>query len=388
MLSKLATSWGPQLLEFVEELPKETNSFPKYVLKLLSKHFGFNRMLIFPYAYRTIDLEKRSKRDALSNFVTLNIESSLMKEYGATVSNFDIFVPKRLPEHLKNRKVLFTRDVMPYEKYRKTEYYAYMVQQDMDNQACIYLIYKNEIIGNICIFRSSKEPDFTEEERVLMEYLSVIISNQYVTSLHRAGDVLSQEGFELLFRNSKVGAVMLSSRMTVLLANSTSQEHYNVFIKNFGMTVGHAFRSSYQRSSRYDNIQQVIDSIGLDLINNDAGRLTHTSLQEEFRFMCSPIIFINIYGDVETRHLILSSWFIKKLNNEFQNIFGTLTQREYEILGYILSGSTNKEIMEKLHVSIFTVRTHISNIYRKFDVNSRAELLLKTKNTMDFDDMD
>lgn len=76
MLTAISKQWGPQILAFMEQLPNETNNFPQYVLKLLAKHFKFQKMLIFPYAYASIDLEKRSKRDALSNFVTLNISQS------------------------------------------------------------------------------------------------------------------------------------------------------------------------------------------------------------------------------------------------------------------------------------------------------------------------
>lgn len=383
MLTAISKQWGPQILAFIEQLPNETNNFPQHVLKLLAKHFKFQKMLIFPYAYASIDLEKRSKRDALSNFVTLNIESKLMIEYGDKVSKFDIFVPKRLPANLKNRKVLFTRDVMSAERYQNTEYYAYMSEQDMGNQACIYLIYQKEVIGNICVFRSVHEPDFTEQERMLMEYLSGAISNQYVVSLQKTGDVLSQEGFQFFFRNSKIGGIMLNSRLTVLMANSTALEHCRLFQNYFSKSKEQAFRSTYQRTLKHEKVQQIIDEVGLDIINNEAGMLSFSTLQEEFHFYCWPIIFINIFGDVETRHLIVSSRIEKKLSDDFYYIYETLTQRESEILRYVLAGSKNDEIAEILHVSIFTIRTHISNIYQKFEVNSRSELLIKANNILD-----
>lgn len=386
MLSELSAVWGPQLLAFMEELPRETNNFPKYALQLIAKHFGFTQLLIFPYAYSAIDLEKRSKRDALSNFLTVNIESRLVKEYADKVSKFDIFNPKHLPTNLRNQKVLFTNDVMSREKYLKTEYFAYMAEQDMERQACIYLRYKNEIIGNICVFRSKNDPEFTGQDRALMEYLSEVISNQYVLSLRLTGDVLSQEGFNLFFRNSKVGAVMLNSRLTVLMANATAQEHSKSFLNFYGKENSFAARSSYQRTSKYDSIQQAMDWIGLDLINNESGTTSFSSLQEELHFYYWPLIFINVFSDVETRHLILSTNQKKQISAEFQDFFFTLTQRESEILKFVLAGNKNEKIAEALHVSIFTVRTHISNIYRKFEVNSRAELLIKVNRAMEFEE--
>jgi DNA-binding NarL/FixJ family response regulator len=48
-----------------------------------------------------------------------------------------------------------------------------------------------------------------------------------------------------------------------------------------------------------------------------------------------------------------------------------LTERELEILNLLSQGHRNKEIGEKLFISIPTVKTHIYNIYRKLHVQSR-----------------
>lgn len=52
----------------------------------------------------------------------------------------------------------------------------------------------------------------------------------------------------------------------------------------------------------------------------------------------------------------------------------SLTPREKEVL-YILvtEGLSNKKIAERLHISIGTVETHLSNIYGKLGVESRTE---------------
>jgi len=54
---------------------------------------------------------------------------------------------------------------------------------------------------------------------------------------------------------------------------------------------------------------------------------------------------------------------------------GQLTDRESEIVGLLLQGKTYKMIAGDLHVSENTVRTHIKNIYSKYNVQSRAELM-------------
>ncbi|MDN5857918.1 MAG: AAA family ATPase [Pseudonocardia sp.] len=50
-----------------------------------------------------------------------------------------------------------------------------------------------------------------------------------------------------------------------------------------------------------------------------------------------------------------------------------LTQRETEVLARLAEGSSNKEIAQRLHLSVHTVERHISNIYLKIGARNRAE---------------
>ncbi|MGO4995363.1 LuxR C-terminal-related transcriptional regulator [Jeotgalibaca porci] len=52
-----------------------------------------------------------------------------------------------------------------------------------------------------------------------------------------------------------------------------------------------------------------------------------------------------------------------------------LTVREQEVLQLILSGKSNREIAGALFISESTVKTHVRNIFSKYDVGSRAELI-------------
>lgn len=55
-----------------------------------------------------------------------------------------------------------------------------------------------------------------------------------------------------------------------------------------------------------------------------------------------------------------------------------LTDRENQILDLLAQGFRNKEIAEKLFVSVNTIRTHIYNVYEKLHVQNRIEALNKT----------
>ena len=58
-----------------------------------------------------------------------------------------------------------------------------------------------------------------------------------------------------------------------------------------------------------------------------------------------------------------------------------LTRREKEILKLIALGKTNEEIAGNLNISSLTVKTHVSNIYRKINVPNRIQAIFwATKN--------
>jgi len=56
----------------------------------------------------------------------------------------------------------------------------------------------------------------------------------------------------------------------------------------------------------------------------------------------------------------------------------SLTARENEILYHIVSGYKTDQIAQRLGISQTTVRKHVANIYRKYDVHSRTQLVLRT----------
>ncbi len=57
----------------------------------------------------------------------------------------------------------------------------------------------------------------------------------------------------------------------------------------------------------------------------------------------------------------------------FKNRF-QLSKREMDILKFVVSGISYKEISDKLFISRLTVHTHVKNIYRKIGIRNKVEL--------------
>jgi DNA-binding NarL/FixJ family response regulator len=58
----------------------------------------------------------------------------------------------------------------------------------------------------------------------------------------------------------------------------------------------------------------------------------------------------------------------------------SLTPRETEVLQFIMHGLANKEIADRMSISVNSVKWHLRHIYEKLHVRSRVEAVLKYKN--------
>lgn len=58
-----------------------------------------------------------------------------------------------------------------------------------------------------------------------------------------------------------------------------------------------------------------------------------------------------------------------------------LTPRQSQVLELIVQGEVHKEIAQKLGISVSTAKTHAKDLYKKYAVTDRAELIRHVTNT-------
>lgn len=66
----------------------------------------------------------------------------------------------------------------------------------------------------------------------------------------------------------------------------------------------------------------------------------------------------------------------KKVNNNSNSDYN-LTKRELQVLSLVKEGVNNNEIAKKLHLSINTVKAHVSSIMQKLEVDDRTQAAVK-----------
>lgn len=107
-----------------------------------------------------------------------------------------------------------------------------------------------------------------------------------------------------------------------------------------------------------------------------ADKIEWLSFMDTKSMLTVPILFIilcisKLLDDLNRLSLFKSENEIVDQNVKNYN----LTPRELEIAGLLIKGFTYAKISETLFISMPTVKTHVSNIYKKVQVNNKMELL-------------
>jgi len=103
-----------------------------------------------------------------------------------------------------------------------------------------------------------------------------------------------------------------------------------------------------------------------------------TAAGQEFMISTVPyLLFGGVLAYYFGSYLVADSLPARDVNDEIAARFG-ISAREREVVLLLNEGLGNREIAEKLFVSVATVKTHVHNIYEKTGVKGRYELFRLT----------
>lgn len=111
-----------------------------------------------------------------------------------------------------------------------------------------------------------------------------------------------------------------------------------------------------------------------------AGATAYLTKHTPFDKIIEAIITVNAGGSY------MSPAIARKVVNHFtpRKTGGQLTPRQLQIVEAVVEGLSYKMIADKLLISTDTVRDHIKKIYRRLEINSKAELIsMRVKGELD-----
>ena len=114
----------------------------------------------------------------------------------------------------------------------------------------------------------------------------------------------------------------------------------------------------------------------------------YVSLEIEYPYLYDPIFIIFIIVNVYTAaYLIISARQVRNTGfteisevqerEENADTLEKVSAREKEVIELIIKGMNNNEIAEELCISVYTVKRHVNNIFKKLEVKNRFELLCR-----------
>jgi DNA-binding CsgD family transcriptional regulator len=210
------------------------------------------------------------------------------------------------------------------------------------------IIFNGEIIGTLNFGREVSEGPFTTIDlrivSIISKFLNMAISSRLsCTELNQF-----QEKLNLSLGSNKQGIVITDSDSTVRYANATAKRIV----------------------CRILDCEKPLNQ--LSTLVRDGRKLGVTGKIENEMVTYS---FCPLPGSHLERTLVLINEVPSTLNHL---AFGKmLTKREFEVLLLVEKGLHNHEIAENLYISINTVKRHLDNLYAKFNVNSRTEMVAK-----------
>ena len=375
-MHKIPEKWREAAMGFALDIARDNENFPKKVLSLFDKYFDIRRSIFFPGGGQNLPGSPHRRKGTVSSYITYGIRYGPMHDYKERVYQHDIFRYVNLPGRLKGKRVLFTDDVMPFEDYERTPYGIHMAGEDMYYQAVLFFYMGEWVIGSMGLFRSKSEGKFTEEERVLLEYLCALVEANYQTYLRHSGEGRFQDNFKLFFQDGKQGAVILNQEMTVMQCNRAAKEISQIFLDQHRHNQGSFLQSNYQGDPQFREVQTMVNELSSRLSAQGGSSQTIISLAGDIAVYHTNFLSSNAAGLIQTWHLMLITCQTKEMPKNIDHPYNSLTQQERRIVYYLASGMKNEQIAEELHISIYTVRTHIANIYKKFEVNNKVDLLM------------
>ena len=131
------------------------------------------------------------------------------------------------------------------------------------------------------------------------------------------------------------------------------------------------------KSSRQDNTLKHKPVIMITAVNEDQKMISGLRNGAD-DYIVKPFILPNLLARIEAV-LRRCSWNSSKQssNTTAEQPETPLTAREKEILRLVAQGASNKEIADTLVVKEVTVKTHLNSVFKKLNVSSRTQAVLK-----------
>ena len=267
-----------------------------------------------------------------------------------------------------NKNVITIQDIMSTQEYEESQYYKeYLQGTDPFYYAALMLLRSsNGIIGAVGFLKSKTEGDFTSAELSNMNVISGFISNLAVNHLMVRNIITQKCLLESLSNQSPTGLIIFNpnSPYKIIYINSAALRYTKEFCPNVPEgSLGNEFLLNY-----------ILEDFRFP--EYASSKTIKSPFEKTYIVHTAPSQSMDKYASTVYVYIIPQVAMVEKKEPAFLKD-NNLTQRQLEIVKLVMEGKTNEEIALRLFISMNTVKTHLNNIYRELNVNSRFALYTK-----------
>ncbi|HEV1287859.1 MAG TPA: response regulator transcription factor [Bryobacteraceae bacterium] len=183
----------------------------------------------------------------------------------------------------------------------------------------------------------------------------------------------SQDGFEVI-------ADACDGRETVAFAE---QHQPDVVVLDVAMPILNGIEAARQISAKFPNTAIVFLSMHSDesyvlkaLKSGARAYLLKDSAEYDLIAAIKAVSEGKAFFSPAISKMLVEDYMRQMREKDVEDSYELLTTREREILQLLAEGKSNKDVATLLHLSLYTVETHRSNLFQKLNLHSSAELIL------------
>jgi two-component system response regulator NreC len=192
-----------------------------------------------------------------------------------------------------------------------------------------------------------------------------------------------RKGLRLLLESQPGFAVIADAcdgRETVALAE---QHQPDVVVLDIAMPILNGIEAARQISTKLPNTAIVFLSMHSDesyvlkaLKSGARAYLLKDSAEYDLIAAIKAVSEGKAFFSPAISKMLVEDYMRQMREKDVEDSYELLTTREREIVQLLAEGKGNKEVATLLHLSLYTVETHRSNIFQKLNLHSTAELIL------------
>lgn len=350
-----------------------TASFRHMTSKLLNQLFDY-RHTIFGY------LNQTKTRVLSQSIATYNLNLRFVQSFMGS-------------QLMHDRKFVDSGDIAVFSRlpnYKKSVLYRDQLDRNgLADFALVYLPYNDTYAGFLIVFKERAQGRFDMHDTELFEAIRSFLGSAYY---HYGVYILMRMTNDLIMEQTAhypVGIVVTDCLEKVYYVNNvgktylnemgvTNTDYFPVFFTDhilphlkFDMVSTHKenivryknFLFSYVSAGSADELIESLKYVGRDPTEIQLPRIPKRRI---------GVIYISK----------------DKMSSYNQDVdyyrSYSFSEKEEMVVDMVLSGKSNWQIAEEMGISINTVRVHLQHIYRKTNVTSRADLILKLKSCSGF----